>query len=132
MKVMILDQDGSVIWERDLQRASGVASLGYLVDGTQKRIASALSEALAEAQGQLLSGFQIADVVTNVRPATGKINSDVPMIRVRHSDSRGQHSVEAPVVFKSAAASVALEIDVVRKHDIALMVAVNDDNVTGI
>nr|WP_251903069.1 Rrf2 family transcriptional regulator [Klebsiella pneumoniae] len=44
----------TVIWYRDSDKQEGVASLGYLKDGTQQKIIAALEEALFQAKGQML------------------------------------------------------------------------------
>ena len=46
--------NGEVIWYRDSDKQEGVASLGYLKDGTQQKIIAALEEALFQAKGQML------------------------------------------------------------------------------
>ncbi|EOA6085190.1 TPA: Rrf2 family transcriptional regulator [Klebsiella pneumoniae] len=53
MKVAI-EINGEVIWYRDSDKQEGVASLGYLKDGTQQKIIAALEEALFQAKGQML------------------------------------------------------------------------------
>ncbi|HGX3178736.1 TPA: Rrf2 family transcriptional regulator [Klebsiella variicola] len=53
MKVAI-EVNGEVIWYRDSDKQEGVASLGYLKDGTQQKIIAALEEALLQAKGQML------------------------------------------------------------------------------
>lgn len=53
MKVEI-KKDGEVIWSRDFITLEGIASLGYLKDGTQQKIIAALEEALIQAKAQLL------------------------------------------------------------------------------
>ena len=53
MKVAI-EVNGEVIWYRDSDKQEGVASLGYLKDGTQQKIIAALEEALFQAKGQML------------------------------------------------------------------------------
>ncbi|MEB7063959.1 Rrf2 family transcriptional regulator [Escherichia coli] len=53
MKVEI-KKDGEVIWSRDLITLEGIASLGYLKDGTQQKIIATLEEALIQAKAQLL------------------------------------------------------------------------------
>lgn len=53
MKVAI-EVNGEVIWYRDSDKQEGVASLGYLKDGTQQKITAALEEALFQAKGQML------------------------------------------------------------------------------
>ncbi|MEF3108662.1 Rrf2 family transcriptional regulator [Raoultella sp. WB_B2P2-3] len=53
MKVAI-EVNGEVIWFRDNETQEGMASLGYLKDGTQQKIIAALEEALFQAKGQTL------------------------------------------------------------------------------
>ncbi|WP_411165249.1 Rrf2 family transcriptional regulator [Klebsiella oxytoca] len=53
MKVAI-EVNGEVIWYRDSDKQEGMASLGYLRDGTQQKIIAALEEALFQAKGQML------------------------------------------------------------------------------
>ena len=53
MKVAI-EVNGEVIWYRDSEKQEGMASLGYLKDGTQQKIIAALEEALLQAKGQML------------------------------------------------------------------------------
>ncbi|HCB9326927.1 TPA: Rrf2 family transcriptional regulator [Klebsiella variicola] len=53
MKVAI-EVNGEVIWYRDSEKQEGMASLGYLKDGTQQKIIAALKEALFQAKGQML------------------------------------------------------------------------------
>lgn len=53
MKVAV-EVNGEVIWYRDSDKQEGVASLGYLKDGTQQKIIAALEEALFQAKGQML------------------------------------------------------------------------------
>ena len=53
MKVAI-EVNGEVIWCRDSETLEGMASLGYLKDGTQQKIIAALEEALFQAKGQML------------------------------------------------------------------------------
>lgn len=131
MRVSIFDGSGTVIWERDTERHSGSTSLGYLTDGTQKKIASALSQALAEAEGELLLGrvLQVADVVPDVGATPAQIDGDVPVAGAGNNNPRRKHLVMASEVLKPTTAPVALKVGVIRKHDVALMVAVNDDHV---
>lgn len=53
MKVAI-EVNGEVIWYRDSEKQEGMASLGYLKDGTQQKIIAALEEALFQAKWQML------------------------------------------------------------------------------
>lgn len=53
MKVAI-EVNGEVIWYRDSETLEGMASLGYLKDGTQQKIIAALEDALNQAKGEQL------------------------------------------------------------------------------
>ena len=53
MKVAI-EVNGEVIWYRDSDKQEGMASLGYLKEGTQQKIIAAREEALFQAKGQML------------------------------------------------------------------------------
>ncbi|ECE7751933.1 Rrf2 family transcriptional regulator [Salmonella enterica subsp. enterica serovar Ngili] len=64
MKVEIKN-DGEVIWSRDSVSLEGVASLGYLRDGTQQKIIATLEDALAQAKGELLCGDDF-DAVSDI------------------------------------------------------------------
>lgn len=54
MKVSITLND-EIIWMRDGFNKQGIASHGYIKDGTQKKIIAALEDALAQAKGEALS-----------------------------------------------------------------------------
>ncbi|WP_273906439.1 MULTISPECIES: Rrf2 family transcriptional regulator [Enterobacter] len=64
MKVEIKN-GGEVIWARDSNSLEGIASRGYLKDGTQQKIITALEEALSQAKGELLCSDD-ADSMTNI------------------------------------------------------------------
>lgn len=53
MKVAI-EVNGEVIWYRDSDKQEGMASVGYLRDGTQQKIIAALEDALNQAKGEHL------------------------------------------------------------------------------
>lgn len=53
MRVEISDS-GETLWLRDSVTQEGIASLGYLKDGTQQKIITALEDALCQAKGELL------------------------------------------------------------------------------
>lgn len=53
MKVAI-EVNGEVIWYRDSDKQEGMASLGYLKDGTQQKIIAALEDALTQVNGENL------------------------------------------------------------------------------
>ncbi|HBR0925839.1 TPA: Rrf2 family transcriptional regulator [Klebsiella quasipneumoniae subsp. quasipneumoniae] len=58
MKVAI-EVNGEVIWYRDSEKQEGMASLGYLKDGTQQKIIAALEGALTQAIGEALSSDEV-------------------------------------------------------------------------
>ncbi|EOX8581827.1 hypothetical protein [Salmonella enterica] len=51
LKVTVSDKD-DVLWMRDSATQEGIMSLGYLKDGTQQKIITALEDALFQAKGQ--------------------------------------------------------------------------------
>lgn len=53
MKVAI-EVNGEVIWFRNSETLEGMASLGYLKDGTQQKIIAVLEDALNQAKGEQL------------------------------------------------------------------------------
>ncbi|EJD6367747.1 Rrf2 family transcriptional regulator [Providencia huaxiensis] len=58
MKVSI-EVNGKTIWYRDEEKLEGMMSTGYIKDGTQQKIITALESALFQAKGQM----QLADNV---------------------------------------------------------------------
>ncbi|MGQ4629700.1 Rrf2 family transcriptional regulator [Raoultella ornithinolytica] len=58
MKVAI-EVNGEVIWFRNSETLEGMASLGYLKDGTQQKIIAALDGALTQAIGEALSSDEV-------------------------------------------------------------------------
>lgn len=56
MKVSI-EVDGNTIWFRDSANLTGMASNGYMKDGTQKKIITALEAALLQAKGEQLCWY---------------------------------------------------------------------------
>lgn len=53
LKVTVSDKDDA-LWMRNSATLEGIASRGYLKDGTQQKIIAALEHALGQAQGELL------------------------------------------------------------------------------
>lgn len=53
LRVTVSDKD-DVLWMRDSATLEGIASRGYLKDGTQQKIIAALEHALGQARGELL------------------------------------------------------------------------------
>ncbi|MDE1480311.1 Rrf2 family transcriptional regulator [Xenorhabdus bovienii] len=53
MKVSI-ELNGETVWYRDEEKGEGMASTGYIKDGTQKKIITALEAALFQAKAEYL------------------------------------------------------------------------------
>ncbi|WP_426576755.1 Rrf2 family transcriptional regulator [Xenorhabdus stockiae] len=53
MKVSI-ELDGETIWYRDEERGEGMASTGYIKDGTQQKIITVLESVLSQAKAEAL------------------------------------------------------------------------------
>ncbi|MEI2606142.1 Rrf2 family transcriptional regulator [Erwinia aphidicola] len=53
MKVAITEME-QCLWMRDGSTGEGIASKGYIKDGTQEKIIAALEEALLQAKSELL------------------------------------------------------------------------------
>jgi hypothetical protein len=78
MKVSVSSESG-LLWSNELagDQRSCFTSTGYLQDGTQEKIISALQDALAQARGQ--SGrFDEADIISKGGPSSG-IDCYVPV-----------------------------------------------------
>jgi hypothetical protein len=63
MKIQALNDQGDVIWERG--QDAGMASCDYVRNGMQQQIIRALTEAVQQAEGELLA-FDDADRVSDV------------------------------------------------------------------
>ncbi|NIH31943.1 Rrf2 family transcriptional regulator [Hafnia paralvei] len=64
MQIKIIN-NGEVIWMRDSVTLEGMASRGYVKDGTQNTIIAVLKDALAQAEGELLC-WNDSDTMTNI------------------------------------------------------------------
>ncbi|MDU6432041.1 MAG: Rrf2 family transcriptional regulator [Pantoea sp.] len=53
MKITVIEA-GEVIWMRDSETGEGIASKGYVQDGTQQKLIAVLEEALEQAKSELL------------------------------------------------------------------------------
>jgi hypothetical protein len=58
-----------------------------------------------------------------------RVQNNIPMATARHSDTSGQHFVKSAVVMNLPPTSITLEARIVHYQHIALMRAVDDDNV---
>ena len=64
MQIQIIKNE-EIIWMRDSVTSEGMASRGYVKDGTQHKIIAALKDALTQAEGELLC-WNDPDTMTNV------------------------------------------------------------------
>ena len=112
VKVIVLSGQNDELWSLEVcgNQMSGVTAQRYLSDGTQQRIINALLGALIEARGQLGGSFQNVDAVPYIRLATPKVDSDVPVPRIRHLDTHGKLPVVAAVEVMSAPALKTSEV----------------------
>lgn len=125
--------DRELAWYRDCltDQPCGMTSEAYHLDGTQDRIVAALSEALHQAEGEL-GRPSITDVGADICPPAAKINDGVPISRVRHSNVCGEHLGEAAIKFVLPATPIVLKVRIIHYEHVALMRAVNDNNVARI
>lgn len=66
MQVTVIENQ-EIIWGHNANSYDGIASCGYLKDGTQQKIITALEDALIQANAQLLSrnnGDGVTDACT--------------------------------------------------------------------
>ncbi|PHI31052.1 hypothetical protein [Budvicia aquatica] len=68
MKIIIED-GGHTIWFRDNESKDGMACTGYIKDGTQEKIISALEDALFQAKGESLA-WDNRDGVSDISAST--------------------------------------------------------------
>jgi hypothetical protein len=77
-------------------------------------------------------GFQIADAVFEGRSAPAEIDCRIPIAAVRHRYPRRKHFEVPPVIVVRPAALEVLKVCVAHHSHIALMRALNDDDITGV
>lgn len=61
MKVTV-EHNGETIWYRDSESGAGMTSRGYLTDGTQQKIVTALIGALTQANGEMSLSCPVGEV----------------------------------------------------------------------
>ena len=76
------------------------------------------------------SGFQIAYPVAERRLAIAKVNGDIPIACMRHTNARRKPLEKTAVVVMRPAISEALKIRVLHHADVALMCAIHNDNIS--
>ena len=130
MRVSIFSNDGTCLWEFEDQgngRSAGFTSPAFLPD-----VISALQIALTQAEGQLGSCLDEADIVLNIGMTGAKIDSHVPIAGTGNNDPHRKHLVMPSVISKSSSAPIVVKIDIIRKKDVALVRAVNDDDISSL
>jgi ABC-type nitrate/sulfonate/bicarbonate transport system substrate-binding protein len=125
--------DGNVLWSLEAHGGTPCTFTGDACqsDDTKQKVIDALTEALHQAQGQL-GRLDVVDAVVDVRAAAAKIDRYVPIAVMRHDNPGREHTKEAPVGSMLASGPKGLKIGVVRKPHIALVAALDDDNVAGV
>ncbi|WP_261803237.1 Rrf2 family transcriptional regulator [Serratia nematodiphila] len=69
MKVIIETPEG-IIWMRNAETGEGIASTGYVKDGTQQKIIAALEGALSQAKGEALCWDNVNGMPNSGGPST--------------------------------------------------------------
>jgi len=123
MKVAVLDDSGTT-WSR----GPGPQGVSIRHVTVLRRVAAALREALAEAEGQL-SGLEVSYVVPDVCGAVPEVDGHIPMTRMGNDDSGREHLIKTAVIGVLSSASVRAKISVIHKTDVALVRAVDSDNI---
>lgn len=77
---IIIQEAGNVIWAESDDMGEGICSAGYVRDGTQDRIISALEHALVCARFQR-SCWLNGDGMTEFRKINSRSNNDTPTAR---------------------------------------------------
>src|SRR3954453_1435921 len=124
--------NGEMIWARETEGAIRATFIGSGCQNrrTKERVIAALAEALEQAQGQL-GGLDVVDAVVDVRLSAAKVDRDIPITVIRNGDAGGQPPEEAAIGPMLAAGAIRLKIGVVHKPHIALVAAIDNDDITG-
>jgi hypothetical protein len=77
-------------------------------------------------------GFQIGHTVLKRGRAIAKIDGCIPIAATRHRNSRGEHFEAPAMIVVRPAVFEALKVCIAHYSHIALMRALNDDNVAGV
>jgi hypothetical protein len=77
-------------------------------------------------------GFQIAYTVLESGRAGAKIDGCIPITAAWHHNSRRKHLKMPPVIIVGPTVLEALEVSVAHHPHVALVRALNDDNIAGI
>jgi hypothetical protein len=132
MRVILIAEDGAELWWRQ----TGVAKAGftrgsYLHDGTQQKIIASLGEALEQAQGEL-GCFQVSNSVSDVCATAPEVDSHIPMTGMGDHDPGRERLIMAAEMSVPGAVPVRAKISVIHKENVALVRALDDDNVSAV
>jgi hypothetical protein len=130
VRVSVFAGDGVCLWEFEDKgegRSAGLTSPAFLPE-----VVSALQIALTQAEGQLGSGFDEVDAVLDIGAPVAKIDGDIPVPRTGNDNPHRKHFVMSTVIPKTPPSPVVAEINIVRKKHIALIRAINDDDIAGL
>lgn len=70
MKILVTDDAGNTLWERN--GSAGMTCRSYAADDTLSQVVTALGDAVAQARFELRA-FQVADVVPNVGGSAAEV-----------------------------------------------------------
>jgi len=129
VRVTVSSTAEDVLWSRSLGGTpSSFTAEACQSDEVRLQVIAALTEALHQAQGQLGS-FEVVNAVADIGSAASKVDCYIPVTVMRHDDSRRQHAEKSAVGSMLAAGLEGLKIGVIRKPHVALVTALNDDDV---
>jgi hypothetical protein len=126
MRVIIYSDDGDCLWqfERLAAQSAGFTSPEFLPE-----VVAALRIALIQAEGQLGRPLDEVDAVLDVGASAAEVDGDVPFPGIRHPNSSREMREVTAVVMEAPTGPVVAEISIVRKHDVATVRAIHNDNI---
>ena len=113
MRVAVFAEDGVCLWEFEDKgegRSAGLTSPAFLPD-----VVSALQIAVTQAEGQLGSRLDEADIALNIGATAANIDGHVPVIGTGSNDPHREHLVMPSVIPKRSSAPIVAKIDIIRK-----------------
>ena len=131
MRIAVFTGEGFPLWEFMISNKEG-RSCGITTSEALPDVVNALRIALGQAKGQLGSGLNDIDVVSDISRSAPKIDSDVPKSRGRRDYSCGKVREVCAVIAEPLSGPVIAKIAVIRKSDVAAMRAIDNDNIPGL
>jgi hypothetical protein len=127
---VIVAMNGETIWSRETSGRTPRTFTGAACQngGVKRQVIAALTEALLQAQGQLGS-LDVVDAVVDVGSPPAKIDRHIPISGMGNGNAGGEALEEASIVRMLSTGAVSLKIGVVHKPHIALVAALDDDDI---